>query len=572
MGKLSIIIRSGTRENDREEQAEQQHHQHQQHQHHHQQQEQHRQQQQQQQQQQRRSRRGSIDGNTTLDGTHLPWCAGGGGSSAANSSVLGARAATARRRPLEAATPRSDSNSVAEKSRKGEVFVGVENSTATSSSSFTFLKRSTRILSGSLLLALLAMSVLCEPALGVPAPSSSSSSSSSSSTSGTSYGLQQHQPNASSRFLEFDESYEEEVDEPTATTASSGHSSRNVLGDEEIEIIRRSIVESLGLQRIPDPSKANVSQSEYERAHREYLKKVQLSQQHQEPRKRRKLHVFHATEHPGNRTRRDIVEDDNEIVHRLFFPVEIPDEDEDSTVDHASLRFLLAGHHRSIGSELEIVVYLREEPEEGEATSSRSPIARRTIRLDDPRDSRWLEIDVTELAIAWLLDERENLGLELEFLQKGLPTRRVLDLPALNVFTTASDVSIGRRRKRGAPEQLLSLHKGRRTECRGDNKKCCRHEMTVIFKDLKGFEFIVQPKTFDAGYCKGRCPPRYNPAHHHALLQSLIWKEDRRKAPRPCCAPSKLAELEILYFDENDSTSLKVSNWKNMRVLECACS
>ncbi|KAL2735147.1 hypothetical protein V1477_013403 [Vespula maculifrons] len=336
-------------------------------------------------------------------------------------------------------------------------------------------------------------------------------------------------------------------------------------------------------------------------------------------------------------------EKDGEILQRLFFPVEIPEDlnEEYSTVDHASLRFLLTGDHRGSSNNdnyLEIVVYLRNEQLDTEMITSssssssssasassslstlsssssslsssssssgstrkitrsrkRSPQVRRKIRLDDPRDSKWLEFDVTDLTISSFLDEPKILEFEIEFLQNGKRNRRNIDLPVLNLFTTSYETMINnnnynnnynnynnnnnnnnnkvnRRRKRGAPEQLLSLHKGRRTECRGDNKKCCRHEMTVIFKDLKGFEFIVQPKTFDAGYCKGRCPPRYNPAHHHALLQSLIWKEDRRKAPRPCCAPSKLAELEILYFDENDSTSLKVSNWKNMRVLECACS
>lgn len=183
---------------------------------------------------------------------------------------------------------------------------------------------------------------------------------------------------------------------------------------------------------------------------------------------------------------------------------------------------------------------------------------------------RWIEVDCTAAAIAWVERKLENLGLEVEFQHEGVPAvRRVASPASFNVFTSTA---ARRLLKRAAPDQLMALHKGRRTECRGDNKKCCRHQMTVIFKDLKGFEFIIQPKTFDAGYCKGRCPPRYNPAHHHALLQSLIWKEDRKKAPRPCCAPSKLAELEILYIDENDPTKLKVSNWKNMRVLECACS
>ena len=112
----------------------------------------------------------------------------------------------------------------------------------------------------------------------------------------------------------------------------------------------------------------------------------------------------------------------------------------------------------------------------------------------------------------------------------------------------------------------------RRTNCYKSNQRCCRHPMEVTFKEIKGFEFIIQPKVFDAGYCHGRCPPRYNPAHHHAMLQSLIWKQNHHKAPRPCCAPSKLVELEVLHVDEKDSEKLKISTWSDMKVVECACS
>lgn len=115
-------------------------------------------------------------------------------------------------------------------------------------------------------------------------------------------------------------------------------------------------------------------------------------------------------------------------------------------------------------------------------------------------------------------------------------------------------------------------HKNRRTNCYKTNQRCCRHSMEVTFKEIKGFEFIIQPKVFDAGYCHGRCPPRYNPANHHAMLQSLIWKQNHKKAPRPCCAPSKLVELEVLHVDEKDSEKLKISTWSDMKVVECACS
>lgn len=275
-----------------------------------------------------------------------------------------------------------------------------------------------------------------------------------------------------------------------------------------------------------------------------------------------------------NRTRRDAANFTSAVEpdHRrgshfptLYFPLEIPDEE--ARVDHATLRFLL---DQSPVEEAirDIYVYRR-------TADSWSLVSRQSV-LPGERAPRWVELDVTELASAWHDGGDANYGLRLRF-GSGNGAQPIVALPAMNVFTTnysygENDARLARRKRRAGPEHLMSLHKGRRTECRGENKKCCRHEMTVIFKDLKGFEFIVQPKNFDAGYCKGRCPPRYNPAHHHALLQSLIWKEDKRKAPRPCCAPSKLDELEILYFDENDPTKLKVSSWKNMKVLECACS
>ncbi|XP_051167522.1 protein dbl-1 [Leptopilina boulardi] len=333
------------------------------------------------------------------------------------------------------------------------------------------------------------------------------------------------------------------------------------LEEEDLETIRSSIVEGLGLQRIPDPTKANISQTEYERAHRDYLTRIQTSGHE----RRKRLFTFYPSEHSGNGSCCGGLLDDRPL-ESLTFHLNIPDRIH-STVDHSTLRFLLSSQYNQIQS-LNILIY-----ESLQSGAARRLISKRKLlNQNQPQASQWIEFDLTDAVLSTLNEENHHLILQLEFQQQnGIPIEYIIFSPVLNIFTTTYN-SRTIRNKRGAHDQLISLHKGRRTECRGDNKKCCRHQMTVIFKDLKGFEFIIQPKTFDAGYCKGRCPPRYNPAHHHALLQSLIWKEDRRKAPRPCCAPSKLAELEILYFDENDPTKLKISNWKNMKVLECACS
>jgi len=181
-------------------------------------------------------------------------------------------------------------------------------------------------------------------------------------------------------------------------------------------------------------------------------------------------------------------------------------------------------------------------------------------------------------------------------------------------------VGHGRGKKRRRP---ASSGRVRRTDCKaetsvavgndsvtehsgaGGGNKCCREQMRVVFADIPGFDFIVEPKWFDAGLCRGRCPAKYNPATRHAFIQSLLWKqhynnrrgnnEEKRSLrkvrhgggggsavvattrapqppPKPCCAPSKLDRLQIIHVDETDPSSLKVTTWKEMAVVECACS
>ena len=111
--------------------------------------------------------------------------------------------------------------------------------------------------------------------------------------------------------------------------------------------------------------------------------------------------------------------------------------------------------------------------------------------------------------------------------------------------------------------------------------------MSVGIKDLEGFGFIYQPTEFDAAFCSGRCPPRYHPLNDHSLLQSLMHLKSKKaakvnrsrgmgsgkaKIKNPCCAPSQFENMDILHLDELDPTKLRVTNWKNIIVSECACS
>ena len=150
--------------------------------------------------------------------------------------------------------------------------------------------------------------------------------------------------------------------------------------------------------------------------------------------------------------------------------------------------------------------------------------------------------------------------------------RILIEAPGCKISNPAIHILL----KRGPKRLPRAIHQ--RTDCptgvyflATKKQRCCRHKMEVVFKELPGYEFIVQPYRFDAGYCKGSCPYRYNPANHHASLQSLIWRQKKGGAPKPCCAPSKLEQLDIIHIDEDDPNKLKVTTWSNMKVLECAC-
>lgn len=169
-----------------------------------------------------------------------------------------------------------------------------------------------------------------------------------------------------------------------------------------------------------------------------------------------------------------------------------------------------------------------------------------------------------------------NLGLEVKCEGCQETGARLLgsDQPASSSFTPVLNVLLTEREEYPRNTRAMVVEGVRYddtlgSDCRkGPNHgRCCRHSMEVTFKDVPGFEFILQPYKFNAGFCKGRCPPRYRPASQHALLQSLVYR-----APRPCCAPHELADIEVLHLDETDPSALKVSTWKGMQVQRCACS
>ncbi|XP_023163064.1 uncharacterized protein LOC111594132 isoform X2 [Drosophila hydei] len=93
--------------------------------------------------------------------------------------------------------------------------------------------------------------------------------------------------------------------------------------------------------------------------------------------------------------------------------------------------------------------------------------------------------------------------------------------------------------------------------------RCCRYPLKVNFTSF-GWHFVVAPTSFDAYFCSGDCRVGYLEQYPHTHLAALTT------SATPCCSPTKMSSLSLLYFDENHQLVLSVI--PNMSVEGCSCS
>ncbi|XP_058932732.1 bone morphogenetic protein 6 [Kogia breviceps] len=208
----------------------------------------------------------------------------------------------------------------------------------------------------------------------------------------------------------------------------------------------------------------------------------------------------------------------------------------------------------------------------------------------------WLEFDITATSNLWVLTPQHNMGLQL-----SVVTRDGLDIspraaglvgrdgpydkqPFMVAFFKASEVHVrstrsaaGRRRQqsrnRSAPAQDVSRASSASDYNSSELKTACRkHELYVSFQDLGWQDWIIAPKGYAANYCDGECSFPLNAhmnATNHAIVQTLVHLMNPEYVPKPCCAPTKLNAISVLYFDDSSNVILK--KYRNMVVRACGC-
>ncbi|XP_069569452.1 bone morphogenetic protein 7-like [Brachyistius frenatus] len=210
----------------------------------------------------------------------------------------------------------------------------------------------------------------------------------------------------------------------------------------------------------------------------------------------------------------------------------------------------------------------------------------------------WLVFDLTTTSNLWLVSPEQNLGLHLVLKdshgQRRNPRLAGLAIgsgpqdmqPFLVVFFKANEVRFrsvrsahghkGRQSNRSKPQRAVQ-DALKEVEATTDNlgiskEGCKKHELYVSFRDLGWQDWIIAPDGYAAYYCEGECAfplNSYMNATNHAIVQTLVHFISPETVPKPCCAPTQLHGISVLYFDDSSNVILK--KYRNMVVRACGC-
>ena len=129
-----------------------------------------------------------------------------------------------------------------------------------------------------------------------------------------------------------------------------------------------------------------------------------------------------------------------------------------------------------------------------------------------------------------------------------------------------------RHRERSPPDKNRGVRRRTARQRKRRDFRCRRWPLYVDFGEVGWNDWIVAPAGYQAFYCSGECPyymPDYLNATNHAVVQALVHSIDPSLVPRPCCVPTRMRPISMLYIDGDDKVVIK--NYQNMVVEACGC-
>ena len=224
------------------------------------------------------------------------------------------------------------------------------------------------------------------------------------------------------------------------------------------------------------------------------------------------------------------------------------------------------------------------------------------------RESGWLSFDIFPAIDHWVKNPNENFGLLVTFTDmKGKQASPHSNLVVVNredshvqstsqsekdnpwhevqplVITFSSKENVdepnskAKRVKREHSRKNKRKDRARQRKMRpgkgaSHRTSCSRQPLFFDFQAVGWMDWIIAPPGFQAYFCHGEC--KYPmPAHlnytNHATIQALVHSVNIQTVPAPCCVPTDLSPITLLYHDVDGKVVL--NNYHDMVVEGCGC-
>ncbi|KAG7240513.1 hypothetical protein INR49_026797 [Caranx melampygus] len=186
----------------------------------------------------------------------------------------------------------------------------------------------------------------------------------------------------------------------------------------------------------------------------------------------------------------------------------------------------------------------------------------RSLKIDvNSGVSSWQSIDVKQVLTVWLRQPETNWGIEINaFDSRGNDLAVTSAVPGEEGLQPFMEVKISEAPKRARRDTGLDCDEN------SPESRCCRYPLTVDFEDF-GWDWIIAPKRYKANYCSGECEYMHLQKYPHT---HLVNKANPRGTAGPCCTPTKMSPINMLYFNRKEQ--IIYGKIPSMVVDRCGCS
>uniref|UniRef100_A0A4W5NWM6 Growth/differentiation factor 8 n=1 Tax=Hucho hucho TaxID=62062 RepID=A0A4W5NWM6_9TELE len=185
----------------------------------------------------------------------------------------------------------------------------------------------------------------------------------------------------------------------------------------------------------------------------------------------------------------------------------------------------------------------------------------RSLKIDvNAGVSSWQSIDVKQVLSVWLRQPETNWGIEINAFDSKGNDLAVTSAEAGEGLQPFMEVTISEGPKRSRRDSGLDCDEN------SPESRCCRYPLTVDFEDF-GWDWIIAPKRYKANYCSGECEYMHLQKYPHT---HLVNKANPRGTAGPCCTPTKMSPINMLYFNRKEQ--IIYGKIPSMVVDRCGCS